>query len=230
MTISGAPSSLGVILSANSFTSKLFGQSPSQLERRNISVLLPPPFSTFHDDLLSKYLESGVGRIVDYTRVVLGLHKQGHSFLMLLSVRETSTADKSIAFIGIMRALLSSEQQIVMDSDGRITACSLESLGLLGLTPEVLASERPRMSDWVVEWSHVQDALALEAGTKILITAPSDVAQVDALVTGARGTVVNADAGVWIHAHVQPITLPNGVSISVLHWHRMATDKYMVRC
>ena len=227
VTISGAASSLGVILSANGFTAKLFGHSVSQLERRNITVLLPLPFSTLHDGFLRKYLETGVGRLVDYTRVVMGLHKHGHAFLMLLSVRETTTADKSLAFVGIMRALPCSEHQLVIDSDGRITACSLESLGLLGLTPEVVAMERPRMSDWVVEWNHVQDALAQDTGTKILVTPPRDVAANEALVTGARDAVV--DAGVWIHAHLQSVALPNNESVLVLHWHHMPTDKYLVR-
>ena len=101
MTVSGSHASLGIIQSANWFTTKLFGHAPAQLERRNVSSLLPLPFATLHDGFLRKYLVTGVGRIVDYTRVVFGLHKAGHIFMMLMTVRETAAPDGSLAFVGI---------------------------------------------------------------------------------------------------------------------------------
>ena len=119
-----------------------------------------------------------------------------------------------------MRALLTSEQHIVLDADHRIAACSLESFGLLGLKPQVLAAatERPRIADWVTEWSAVQAALAAEAGTTMLVIPPRDFSG----ETGAEAV----SEGVWIHAHLQPIALPNETTVFVLHWHHMPTDAY----
>lgn len=218
-----------MIQTANSYTTRLFGHHASHLERRSISTLLPPPFSAAHDVYMRRYLETGVGRAVDYTRVVLGLHKHGHIFPILLAVREAALPDGSLSFVGIMRAMSCSEQHVILDSNHRIMACSLESFGLLGFQPQALASEadRPCFEDWVAEWGSVQDALTREGGTTILVTPPATVGA--AAHSDSRAYLTeHADDGVWIHAYLQPIALPNDVSIFVLHWHHMHTDKYTV--
>jgi PAS domain-containing protein len=73
--IGGSFNNLGIILSANPYTSKLFGYSRWQLERRNVSMLIPSPLAEMHDGFLRNYLETGEGRVVDYTNVVFGLHR-----------------------------------------------------------------------------------------------------------------------------------------------------------
>jgi PAS domain S-box-containing protein len=239
VTISGSLASLGLIQSVNSFATRLFGHTPVQLERRNISMLLPHPIAEMHDDFLRRYLESGVGRMVDYTRIVMGLHKQGYVFPMLMSVRETAMPDGSLAFVGIMRAVPSSEHLIVLDSDQRVTACSLESFGLLGLQAEELASgsEHPQMSHWVAEWDAIQDALTADAGTTMLVMQQRDGAKANS--PGRTGVVQIApntspasseDSGVWIQAFLQRVSLPGAVRMSILYWKHLSTsNKYAVR-
>jgi PAS domain-containing protein len=75
VTIGASYNNLGMILSASPYTAKLFGYSRWQLERRNVSVLMPAPIAEAHDKFLQHYLESGEGRMVDYTTVVFGLHR-----------------------------------------------------------------------------------------------------------------------------------------------------------
>ena len=73
ITIGAAAGNIGNIISANGFTSKLFGYPRWQLERRNVSMLMPPPLSTYHDSFLKHYADTGEGSYLDYTRVVIGL-------------------------------------------------------------------------------------------------------------------------------------------------------------
>jgi hypothetical protein len=83
-------------------------------------------------------LESGVGIMVDYTRVVFGLHRNGYIFPMLMAVRETPTSDGPPAFVGIMRPLNTTENHIMMTEDFKITAASQNSFALLGIEPSSL--------------------------------------------------------------------------------------------
>jgi PAS domain-containing protein len=75
VTIGASFNNLGIIISASPYTAKLFGYSRWQLERRNINMLIPSPIAEAHDGFLRNYLETGEGRIVDYTSVVFGLHR-----------------------------------------------------------------------------------------------------------------------------------------------------------
>jgi two-component system sensor kinase FixL len=79
---------LGTIISVNPYASKLFGHTKWQLERRNINIIMPSPLAEMHDGFLQRYLQTGKGCVVDSTRVVFGLHRNGHIFTMLLAVRE----------------------------------------------------------------------------------------------------------------------------------------------
>jgi PAS domain-containing protein len=75
VTIGGSHVDLGIIMDTSPYTCKLFGYSRWQMERRNISMLIPSPIAEAHDSFLRSYLETGEGRAVDYTRFVFGLHK-----------------------------------------------------------------------------------------------------------------------------------------------------------
>lgn len=97
-------SSLGVIRSVNAAAIKLFGHSRWQMERRNLSMLMPSPFAELHDSFMrrwgeyrlhfqlpstflvhmqathNRYLVTGTSAVVDYTRVLFGLHRNGTIF------------------------------------------------------------------------------------------------------------------------------------------------------
>jgi hypothetical protein len=174
ITIGASFNNLGIILNASPYTTKLFGHSRWQLERRNVGMLIPAPISELHDMFLHRYLETGEGNVVDYTRVVLGLHRYedlytshnaavqcihylshcraGHIFPLLLCVREQAATDGPPAFIGIMRTLATSEQHIMMKDDYIMTAVSQGSLVLLNIEPSMLQSGGMPIQEWIEEW------------------------------------------------------------------------------
>ena len=69
-------------------------------------MLLPPLLARSHDGWMKRYLDTGEGTVMDTTRVMLGCHRSGALFPMLLSLRESSSAESAAgSFVGVMRAL-----------------------------------------------------------------------------------------------------------------------------
>lgn len=78
ITMSIAPQTLGQILFASQAACRIFGYTRGQLERRDVSVLVPAPIAAAHSSLVARYVSTGQSTIIDRTRVMLGLHKSGH--------------------------------------------------------------------------------------------------------------------------------------------------------
>jgi len=53
----------------------MFGYGRGELDGKNISVLMPQPFSGRHDSYLSNYLTTGVAKILNTRRSVVALAK-----------------------------------------------------------------------------------------------------------------------------------------------------------
>jgi hypothetical protein len=71
---------------------------------------------------------------------------------MLLCVREQPASDGPPAFVGIMRALATSENHIIMTPEFIITAASQASLVILNVEPAALTAGEAKMTSWVDEW------------------------------------------------------------------------------
>ncbi|HMY66619.1 MAG TPA: PAS domain S-box protein [Leptospiraceae bacterium] len=79
---------LGIIQMANRATEKIFGYRNSDIIGKNISILMPEPYSSMHDIYIKKYLETGNRHIIGIGREVLGRKKSGEIFPCELSVSE----------------------------------------------------------------------------------------------------------------------------------------------
>ncbi|KAI8849644.1 hypothetical protein BC829DRAFT_391289 [Chytridium lagenaria] len=103
ITISGERQNLGHIINVNVMTTKVFGYKRQELMQQNINKLLPSPFSEFHDIFLQRYLETGLAKVVDRSRQVLGLSKQGYIFPITLCVKHVVDPKGTQSFIGTER-------------------------------------------------------------------------------------------------------------------------------
>ncbi len=92
----------GRIQSFNAAAETLFGYPLSEVLGRNVSMLMPEPYSREHDSYLGNYLSSGVGKIIGTGRNVTGLRKDGTEFPLYLAVSAPTSKDISI-FTGIVR-------------------------------------------------------------------------------------------------------------------------------
>jgi two-component system, chemotaxis family, CheB/CheR fusion protein len=99
----------GLVLSFNRTAEKMFGYNAVEVIGKNVSMLMPPPYSQKHDGYLARYRETGVARLIGIGREVEGLRKDGTRVPLDLAVSEftDSTGRK---FSGILRDLTERKQ------------------------------------------------------------------------------------------------------------------------
>lgn len=92
----------GIIHTFNRSAVRIFGYEPNEIVGRNVSVLMPSPYSEMHDEYLHRYLKTGKARIIGLGREVYGMRKSGSTFPMDLAVSEIKSDDHHY-FVGILR-------------------------------------------------------------------------------------------------------------------------------
>ncbi|MFK7742065.1 MAG: nitrogen regulation protein NR(II) [Planctomycetota bacterium] len=83
----------GCIQMLNDAAQEMFGYASSELVGKNVKVLMPDPYRGEHDDYLTRYLTTGIKRIIGVGREVAAQRKDGSIFPIDLSVGEGRTED-----------------------------------------------------------------------------------------------------------------------------------------
>ncbi|WP_019569149.1 PAS domain S-box protein [Thioalkalivibrio sp. ALE11] len=147
----------GLIESFNPAAERLFGYSADEVLGRNVSMLMPDPWASQHDDYLRHYQTTGEARIIGVGREVRGLHRDGHTFPMQLAV-SSIRIDGGEHYIGIVNDLTelheAQERELresrlfnavlrgapnpiyASDADGRYVVANPACEPLLGFAPE----------------------------------------------------------------------------------------------
>jgi PAS domain S-box-containing protein len=73
--------SAGSMLLVNKTAYRLFAYERGELEGKNISLLMPSPFSERHNSYLKNYIMTGEAKILNQDRQVVCLRKVGHLLL-----------------------------------------------------------------------------------------------------------------------------------------------------
>lgn len=94
----------GRIQRFNRAAEMLFGYREDEVRGQNVSLLMPEPHRSRHDDYLARYLATGQAAIIGKGRQETGLRRNGQTFPMLLSVGEIKQAGLN-GFVGIIRDL-----------------------------------------------------------------------------------------------------------------------------
>jgi len=94
----------GIIESFNAAAVKIFGYEPAEAIGQNVSILIPEPHRSRHDDYIAEYLSTGESRVIDTSRSVMGQRKDNTTFPMNLAVSATWLGDQWV-FTGIVRDL-----------------------------------------------------------------------------------------------------------------------------
>ena len=99
----------GIMLSFSAAAERTFGNSEAEVVGRNVKMLMPSPDRERHDQYLENYLTTGKRKIIGIGRVTTGLHRDGSTFPMELSVGEAWLGERRI-FTGFVRDLTERQQ------------------------------------------------------------------------------------------------------------------------
>ena len=92
----------GTVLAFNPAAERLFGYRADEVIGRNVSVLMPEPYRSRHDDYLRRYLATGEARIIGKGRTVAGRRKDRSTFPLELAIARFTIGDDPY-FTGIVR-------------------------------------------------------------------------------------------------------------------------------
>jgi two-component system sensor kinase FixL len=112
----------GIMEMVNPSAAKLFGYSAEELLGNNISMLMPEPDRSRHDQYMRHYHDTGEKRIIGIGREVSGLKKNGTVFPFYLSISEVFLADRKV-YTGFVHDIT---QQKVSEERLRRYAAELE--------------------------------------------------------------------------------------------------------
>ena len=123
----------------NTNFTKLFNYDREDLEKRNISKILPAYLAQYHDSFIKRYLETAQEHIINAPRIVFGLSSVGFIFPLMIYVKIIPNLDCGIRFIALLKKLSKKHSfyslgqndklntqisSIQCDSEGRVFAIS----------------------------------------------------------------------------------------------------------
>ncbi|MBF9254122.1 PAS domain S-box protein [Pontibacter sp. 172403-2] len=113
----------GIVETMNPAAAKIFGYEAEEVIGHNISMLMPEPDRSRHDQYLANYLRTGEAQIIGKGREVLGKKKDGTVFPFLLSISEVELPDKLI-FTGIVHDIteLKKTEAALRESENKINS------------------------------------------------------------------------------------------------------------
>ena len=130
----------GRIETFNSAAESIFGFSAAEILGKNVSVLMPQPYSREHDSYIHNYIDSGNARIIGIGREVQGMRQDGSVFPIGLAVGEIATQGP-VKFVGIIRDITDRKQSEEEIHHARERLSQFARLSTLGEMAAGLAHE-----------------------------------------------------------------------------------------
>lgn len=108
----------GLIESFNPAAEKMFGYSAQDVLGKNVSMLMPEPFSLHHDEYLQNYLQTGEAKVIGRGRELQGMRSGGAVFPLELRISEIARGG-TLSFVGMFRDI--TDRKIAEEQINRLT-------------------------------------------------------------------------------------------------------------
>eukprot|EP00201_Polytomella_parva_P010619 CAMPEP_0175065308 /NCGR_PEP_ID=MMETSP0052_2-20121109/15845_1 /TAXON_ID=51329 ORGANISM="Polytomella parva, Strain SAG 63-3" /NCGR_SAMPLE_ID=MMETSP0052_2 /ASSEMBLY_ACC=CAM_ASM_000194 /LENGTH=1112 /DNA_ID=CAMNT_0016331813 /DNA_START=820 /DNA_END=4155 /DNA_ORIENTATION=- len=169
--------SRGIIQVANKNAYQVLGYSKGELEGKNVSVMLPPPFSQRHDMYIKRYLATGEERVLNRINYVVALHKNRYVFPVSSAITKVSGAGEESVFMGVIdrREETPGTCCVYALQSGSISAVDLAFIDwfavsletIVGQNLSVLVDEPDKLSRVIDEMSMMTVTQSVEADLRI---------------------------------------------------------------
>jgi PAS domain S-box-containing protein len=126
---------IGTILRCNESALSLFGYEAAEVHKKNVKMLMPEEIAINHDGYLSKYRETGIKKIIDSSRMVIGCAKGGRRFEVEVHVKEVKLSNGTSLYLGYLDDV-STKKEI------SIAACLAESVMALIPAPLIIMNAK----------------------------------------------------------------------------------------
>jgi two-component system sensor kinase FixL len=133
--------SRGRVETFNRAAEQMFGFTAAEMLGQNVSVLMPEPHRSAHDDYLHRYLKTGVPRIIGIGREVQAQHRDGRVFPASLAVGRVPGVDPP-RFVGFIRDIserVAAERAAIQAQERLTHVARLSTMGEMaaGLAHEI---------------------------------------------------------------------------------------------
>ncbi len=119
----------GIIQSVNPATEKVFGYKQAELIGKNVSMLMPAPHSSRHDEYIARFMETREARVIGIGREIEARRADGSVFPADLTVSKFDL-DSGVHFAGTLRDLTQRrEAETALATERHFSQMALDALG-----------------------------------------------------------------------------------------------------
>jgi PAS domain S-box-containing protein len=132
--------SSGAIRMFNPAAERLFGWSAEEVVGRNVSMLMPQPFASAHNDYIQRFLVTNQSKIIGFEREITALRKNGEVFPANLAVGHAVLAEGRHLFVGFMSDISAqkhAEQELRLAKETAETAAKAKANFLANMSHEI---------------------------------------------------------------------------------------------
>ncbi|GBF97004.1 hypothetical protein Rsub_09801 [Raphidocelis subcapitata] len=103
----------GIIMAVNRAAFEMFGYQKGELESKNVSCLMPQPFSGRHNGYISHYVSTGRSSILNASKQLVAVTKAHIIFPINLTIVKLSGAGQDCIFMGAIRSAPDPDPSVV---------------------------------------------------------------------------------------------------------------------
>lgn len=172
----------GLIQSFSRGGERLFGYTEREVLGRNVSMLMPEPHRSRHDQYLDRYLRTGESRIMGAGRMVEAQRRDGSVFPVNLMVGEVNAGGRRL-FTGFVQDMTERERARSKIHDLQIELYRIGRLSELGEIASAIAHELNQpltaISNYVRAGANMARTLEGDAAAKVILLMDKAVQQTD---------------------------------------------------